>query len=230
MKVEQLTQDLISLSEGNIESVVLYGSAAADDQTKHYSDINVAVVLKNIEVSTLDQIQVPVRNWIKSGNPAPILLTSQQIQSSKDVFPIEFLDMKNSHRVLWGTNPFKDLLIEKTYLRHQLEFELRGKLIKLRQAYLESDARAVKINELMAKSLSTFTILFRGVLELTGRTAPTHKRDVWAALHTLTPIDLDALQAIWSLRENGKSGNAKELFERLLKTIQNVINFVDSHK
>ena len=69
----------------------------------------------------------------------PLLLDRRWIEDARDVFPIEFLELREHHVLLHGeTDPFADLPVNLDHLRLEVEQQLRGKLLHLWEAYLET--------------------------------------------------------------------------------------------
>lgn len=227
---EELTNKLKDTLGANLKTAVLFGSGAAEDRTRTHSNYNVLVIVQEMNMGTLKQLGPIARLWVKAGNPPPLLFTEDRIRQAEDVFPIEFLDIKASHRVLYGSDPFPALQVHTGRLRHQLEYELRGKLIQLRQRYMEADGNRRAVEELLQKSLSTFAALFKGVLRLLGQEPPSQRAQVFAALKSHVAIDEAALRQILDLRD-GKSASqsADELFAGLLTSVESVIDFVNDH-
>jgi hypothetical protein len=85
-----------------------------------------------------------------------------------DAFPIEFLDMQERHRMLLGPDPFAGLHIERHNLRLQCEQELRGKLMKLRQSYVESASSPADLEGILSVAVSSIAVLVRALLRLGG--------------------------------------------------------------
>lgn len=230
---EELTVALKSNLGDKLESVVLYGSAAADNQTKEYSDFNIFVLLSDMNLETLKSIMPIAKKWSKAGNPPPLLFTEKRMEQSKDVFPMEFLDIKDAHRLLYGKDPFVGLNLRNDNLRHQLEYELRGKLIQLRERYLQTDGKKKAVFDLMARSLSTFTALFRGLLRLVGDEVPLQRLDVWEKCAKHVSIEPQIFKKVDGLRDGMKSGDmeaADALFQEYLMSIEKTVEFVDKFK
>lgn len=228
---QELTERLKESLDTNLKAVILFGSAAIDDQTQKFSNINILVVLGEIGIDTLKKLGPLTRQWEKAGNPAPLLFTKSRFNQAADVFPLEFLDIKASRKILYGVDPLETLKIHTDNLRHQLEYELRGKLIQLRQRYLEIEGKSRDVEILIGKSISTFAILFKGVLRMIGEEPLPHRADVFGQLKKHVDIDEDTLHQILAQRENKRSiASADELFSRLLKTVESVIDFVDNFK
>ncbi|MCZ7399859.1 MAG: hypothetical protein O8C62_09345, partial [Candidatus Methanoperedens sp.] len=74
---------------------------------------------------------------LKQLNEIPFIFTKEELTDGVDVFPIEFLNIRQHHKIHYGDDILKDIEISKENLRHQLEFEFRSKLIHLRRQYLQ---------------------------------------------------------------------------------------------
>lgn len=230
MTPEQLTVKLKSIVGDNLISVVLFGSAAANDRTEGFSDFNLLVLVKDLNLSVLQSVAPMLRPWLAT-NPAPLFFSEKRFKEGRDVFPIEFLDMKESHRILWGADPFKKWIVPNEPLRLQLERELRSKLLLLQQKYLESEGDPKRVRDLLARSLSSFHVLFKTVLHLAGKDVPAKKKDAWKVLAKHVAIDHDALTVIHALRVNDKIAlqhDPEDLLERLMRSVRAAIDFVDA--
>lgn len=226
---EQLAEALRKEFGESLKSVIVYGSSVVGDTTKKYSDINVLVLVDRLDFEALKKAAPWVQRWMKHGHPAPFFFTADRIQRAGDVFPLEFLDIKDVHRVVYGADPFDRFTADPKKLRHELEYELRGKLIHLRERYMAAAGREKEVRVLLAEALSPITALFKGVLRLTGDPVPAKKEDVWAAVHRRAAVDSSVLREILELRDGRAARNfrSEETFRRLLESMENVVAFVD---
>jgi len=232
MTPEKLVEALKQDSADELRSVILYGSAATDDYIEKKSDYNVLVVTQTLGIQTLKAFSKAAVAWEKAGNPAPLLFTEERLAQATDVFPIELLDIYECHRVLYGENVVENLTIDPRNLRLQIEHELRGNLIKLRQRYLLTQGKNRAVIDLMTGSLSTFMVLFRATLRLFEKTVPMQKIVATELLASHLPFDVTIFKEIQHLRDGTKSEKGLEidpLFENYLKTIECVIDAVDAH-
>jgi len=214
----------------NLRSFVLYGSAASGEFNKKYSDFNTLIVLENLNLNELKKISAPVNKWIKKNNPPPLIFTKDRIQNSSDVFPIEFLDMRDNHNILYGEDPFAGLDIKTENLRLELEHELKGKLIKLRESYILTEGKPKKVQELLVKSSSTFLALFRNVLRLLGEMPPQKKMDAQNRLCDKLELDKSIFRTIYALKEGSQKPAGVDfevLINNYINFINKVIDFVD---
>jgi len=231
--LDVLVEKLRKALAGDLISVVLYGSAAAGDANPDFSDYNVLCVLSNIAPVQLSATESIFRWWREQGNPAPLLLTEQEVLSSSDCFPIEFEDIKAHHKLLYGSDVVSSITVDRCFYRAQVEHDLRAKLLRLRQkaSGILSD-RAVLLR-LMVDSVSTFCVLFRHALILNGANnggLPAKKRDIIARAQERFGIDPSPFNALLDHRE--QKGKSKEndpaaLLARYLNEIGKVIDAVD---
>lgn len=167
-RAERLAAELDRTYGSDLVSVVLYGSAARGEYVEGMSDLNVLVLLRDVAPATLRRASAIAREWVGEGNPPPLVMGIEEWRRSADVFPIELSDIRDAHRTLHGLDPFEGIRIDPADLRLQCEHEMKGKYIQLRERYLFSAGEPEELGMVLRKSLSTFLVLFRAVLRLTG--------------------------------------------------------------
>src|SRR3954469_842139 len=172
MTLDELVAQLRAAYGAELRAVVLYGSAAAGEHIANRSDYNVLVIVDTLALVRLRAAASVARAWGEAGNPAPLTLTTSEWRGSADIFPMEYADILERHKVLYGTPPFDGIRVDKRDLRLQLEQEAMGKLIKLRQGTLASGNDGARQVELLGASASAIMIIFRAFLRLQGAVAP----------------------------------------------------------
>ncbi len=225
-------EDLRASHGANLVSVILYGSAAAGDFVPKQSDYNLLVALDEITPVELRNAHACMREWQKLGHPVPVYFTVSELQNASDVFPIEFHFMEIARKVLYGKDVLADIKISDEFLRHQTEYELRSKLIRLRRAYIPASTSVERLVDLMADSLSNFASIFRAVLLLHGFTPPATKHEILALTVQELNIAGTAFEAIFNIRENNFAKSltdvtANELFTDYMQQIERVISSVN---
>lgn len=232
MKFEAFIDDLKAAHGRNLASVILYGSAAAGDFIPQASDYNLLIALHKITPKDLRNSHAVMREWTRLGYHVPVYFTVDELATAADVFPIEFHNMERARKVLFGADVLADLKINDQFLRHQTEYELRSKLIRLRRAYIPVSTSAEGLANLMAESLSSFASLFRAVLIMRGIEPPVAKHKIVA--RTVQELKLDGVpfEKIFNIRENNYAGalddvSANQLFGEYMEQIEAVIKAVD---
>ena len=171
MTLDELAARLSRAHGADLVAVVLYGSAARGERVEQRSDFNILVIVKSLTPAALRAAADTSREWGEAGNPPPLLMTEAEWRSSHDVFAIEIADILERHRVLTGALPDGPRRVDSSHLRHQLEFEAMGKLLRLRQGILYCDGDAAKEVELLVASRSAVLVLFRTLLRAHGERA-----------------------------------------------------------
>src|SRR5260370_16818434 len=158
-KLQELVDRLREAQQERLLSVILYGSAATGDHHAEFSDLNVLCVLTQVRAGGVAACAPVFKWWRGDGNPAPLILSEEEVRTSTDCFPIEFHDMQERRKVLFGKDVIEGLAIDKTFYRAQVEHELRAKLLRLRQkaAAVLGDKQALL--RLIIDSVSTFFVL-----------------------------------------------------------------------
>ncbi len=213
----------------NLQSVILYGSAADGEFHPDFSNVNLLCILRESSFANLTAMAPAVEWWTRQKRHAPLVLTRDELERSTDVFSIELLDMKQLHRVLLGEDVLSGLAIPMHLHRVQLEYELREKLILLRGRLL-TVANQKQLWELLLASLSTFTTLFRHGLIALGQTPPKAKREAVQALAAHIPFDPSAFLQLFDIREHKaetKQFDVNDVFTRYLAAVQQVTAAVD---
>jgi predicted nucleotidyltransferase len=169
MTLDELVTQLRAAYGARLSSVVLYGSAAGGDHIPSRSDYNVLVLLDSLDnAQSFVAASAVARAWREAGNPPPMTMTVEEWRRSSDIFPMEYADILERNRVLHGAPPFEGISVDRADLRLQLEQQVMGKLLQLRQGALLAGADGKRQSELVAASLSTMMVLFRAVLRLHG--------------------------------------------------------------
>ena len=215
----------------NLQSIVLYGSAASNEYQDDFSNLNLLCILRESSFSSLAAISPVVEWWHRQKHPAPLVMTRKELEHSTDVFSIELLDMQHHHRLLFGEEVLAGLQIPLVQHRAQLEYELREKLILLRQRLLETGDNDRALWELLLGSVSAFGTLFRHALLALGDAAPHSKREAIQILATKIPFEPSAFLQLLDIRDHKaerRQFDAKDVFARYLAAVQHVTSAVDT--
>jgi len=230
-QLDQLVERLRKALGPDLVSVILYGSAAVGDHNEKFSDYNILCVLSRITPAQLGATGPIFRWWREQSNPAPLLLTEHEVRTSTDCFAIEFQDIKEHHRILYGADVVSAIEIDRCFYRAQVEHDLRAKLLRLRQKASGVLSDKDVLRRLLADSISTFCVLFRHALILHGVEASGRKRDVIERARERFGIDPAPFNSLLDQREEKikpKDIEPEALLAAYMKEIGKVIDAVDS--
>ncbi|MDF1504177.1 nucleotidyltransferase domain-containing protein [Roseisolibacter sp. H3M3-2] len=172
MTLDELVAQLRAAYGDALRAVVLYGSAAGGDHVPERSDYNVLVVVDGLGMPQLRAVAATARAWAEAGHPPPLTLTAAEWRASADVFPMEYADLLERHRVLHGALPLDGVRVDPRDLRVEVEQQTLGKLLQLRSAIVATGWQPKRQLELLEQSLGTFMAVFRAVLRLHGERPP----------------------------------------------------------
>ena len=200
-ELNALVEKLKKAAGTNLESVVLFGSAAGGHYQPGHSDLNVLCTLERLDGPALEALRPAVEWWTAKGNPHVLMFSMDELRCSADVFAIELLDIKARHKVLHGEDCFAGLDVPMGLHRIELEHELRTKLIRLRQAYMEVSGDSKRLLRLLTDSITSFLTLFRHALIALGEEPPAHRHDVLDRLAARFSVDVSPFHAVLDIRE-----------------------------
>ena len=228
-KLTDLTARLQKAHQNRLVSVMLYGSGAGGGEHDRFSDLNVLYVLTQVTPAELAEAGPVLKWWREQGNPAPLLMSEHEVATSTDCFPIEFHDMQERRRVLYGKDVIAELEVDRSFYRAQVEHELRAKLLRLRQHAAGLLADPKRLLHLMLDSVSTFLVLARHALLLSGISPGWKKRETLEKLGEIgvDPAPFGQLLDARDESRNVAEGAAVSLFESYLRQIEALVSYVD---
>jgi len=229
-KITPYMKQMLKIHNGYIVSIFIYGSACGADYIKDVSDINSAIIFKELGLNELKRSLHIVNKGIRKRIVAPLFLTREHILTSGDTFPIEFSLMKESHILLYGEDVLKNLAIEPKHIRFICEQQLKGKLIRIRQAYLEIGLRKRGLEALIKESLNSLFPVFKGLLMLKGITHTRNKQESLKALSEAFGIDTEVFASILEDKKNNEKigGEDIEIFlSRYIEQIEKLAIIAD---
>jgi hypothetical protein len=227
----EIVGDYQSLYAGELISVILYGSAAGKDFLPGKSDLNFMIVLSEKGMEHLDRAFSVITKWRKRDVAIPLFLTEKYIDTSMDVFPIEYLNFRSHYIVAFGKDVLEGLRFDRRFIRLQCEREIKGKLLLLREAFIESLGKARSLKEVIRQSLPALVACFSALLYLKEMEVPTQKREVLRRTSEVFHLDAQVFEQLLGIKEERvKLGEAEliELFKKYLCEMDKLAIHVDS--
>jgi hypothetical protein len=207
----------------------LTGSVLRHGFDPRHSHVNVLVVARTLGAPQLDALSGAVSTRVRPPVD-PLFVSRDEIEQSLDVFPIEWAEVQQRHLLLEGTDVFQGLPIAKSALRLQCEHELRGKHLRLRQAFVLARSRPDHLIAAMRGGASGLATLMRTALRLRGETPPAHTPEVIERVASLYALDARALLIPHQLRSTRHRPGRDEMlahYRTFLAELQRLIAAVD---
>jgi hypothetical protein len=219
--VDSFVEGLKGIYGDSLVCAALYGSGASGEHAPRSSNINLAVVLKDTSMPSVKKASRLARKG-KFLCINPVFFTEDYVKSSTDVFPIEFLDIKENHIMLYGRDVFKDLDVDMRNLRFQCEQELKSRILNIKKAYLRTSNKAF-LKEILFKSLTSSLHILRNIVRLKGKPPSYKKEAVIDEVGREFSVDVGSFRDILRARNgNLRLGRARidELFASFVATLE----------
>lgn len=167
-ELDEFSSSMSELFRDNFVAAVLYGSSAKSENILNGSDANIIVVLKDFSLDRLSLAEKIVKRGKRKADISCVFYTENELKTAADVFPVEFADIKENYRILAGRDVVAEISVDTKNLRHQLEFEMRSKLLKLRGGWLNLKGSRTRLFNFLTGTGTSFLHLFNYAQKLSG--------------------------------------------------------------
>lgn len=157
--IDQLARDLDGIFDGRLECLVVYPGHQAD------GSVHSCALVTGLGFRDLTACLPLTESWHHRGIAVPLMLSSDELRRTVDIFPLEYASIVADYTVVRGSDPFKGLVINVEDVRRAVEGLAKSHLIHLREAFLESHGETTRIARLIAASAAPL----RGLLTQIAR-------------------------------------------------------------
>jgi hypothetical protein len=229
MTLDDLVAQLTHVHGDALQAVVLYGSAASGEDIAGRSDLNVLAIVHTMSLASLRALGQTMRAWQEAGHPPVLELTTAEWVSSADVFPMEYADILERHRVLAGSLPLEGVTVSLSDLRLQVEQEAMGKLLRLRRGVMLAGTDIDRQQELLRASLSTLLVIFRGVMRLQGDVPPRDGAQVIAAVSARCGFPAEPFERVLAYKRGSAmpSGDTERVLEGYVEGMTALVAYLN---
>jgi len=226
---ESFVPTLKDLFGDDLKAVILYGSAAKGNYVAGVSDVNILLLTGKTHPEEIMKLGSRAKKQIKKHKISLQFLTTTEFDNSADVFPMEYLDIQNSHILIWGNDIVKTLEITRTNLRHQIEERLRGSVHALRQALFASQGKSKLLSGVLTEWFGSQAALFRALLRLAeAPTVPDKPKELVDSIGSTFNMDPTGLYSLVKLREGDSHENASHIAVQVLQFLTLLVEKVDA--
>ena len=233
-EMQQLLQTYVKEVKGcfgeQLEGMLLYGSAVRGEFLPGRSNLNILLLVSSYDSAVLKKYSALHRQWSKEQIVVPLFLTEEELHLSAAVFPLEFLEIQEHHRVLGGRDPFIGFHVKADRLGEAVVQGMTSNLFRLRQRYVEGGGTDDATTILLPLSITATVPLLRGVQRLLGRPVLSHSEAVIKDVAEQLKLDLQGLLDALLLKRGQISPGPSEvprLFDRYLHTMTQLTRAVE---
>lgn len=206
------------------KSLTLTGAIAAGtfDSARH--SVRSVLVLQSIDLDMLRRFSEHGPKLGKRYIAAPLIMTDEYIKTSLDTFPLELLEISQTHITLFGDDPFADMTFDDAHIRLQCEREFKTILISLRQGLLAAAGRDKVLKAVELDIGDQLIRTLRGVLWLDGKRKSKPAADVVTEVESMAKRGMKGVRA--TLDVAGEHG--WDQFQSLYRDVETLTEMADA--
>ncbi|MDR1908954.1 MAG: hypothetical protein LBQ35_03445, partial [Spirochaetaceae bacterium] len=196
-----------------------------------FSDINILIILERNDTRKIFEAGKRTAALGRKHGITPLIMTREEFLSASDVFPLEYQDILEAHRVLFGNSGLEGLSLDSSHLRLQMEEKLRGALGDIRRMLIAAGGNEKTLGRLLSAWSGVGNTLFRGLLRLRGIEAPRQTGELLDRVEREYGVgagDFSRLNDFRNLSPAGSGEKPLELAASLLDSLSRLADAVNS--
>ncbi|MDF0644390.1 MAG: hypothetical protein P0111_10185 [Nitrospira sp.] len=220
--VQSYAKDVKQAFGERVEGLLIYGSAVRGEFLPGRSNLNMLLLMTSYDAAMLRAYAPLHKRWSKEQIVVPLFLAEQELNGLSALFPLEFLEIQDCHRVLGGRDPFVGYHINRDRLGDQVLQGFVGHVLRLRQRFAEAGGADDAVTILLPLSVTSVIPLLRGLQRLLNRPVSTHSDAAISDMAEHFKIDLQGLRDALALKRGQITPGRSEvprLFDRYLHAV-----------
>lgn len=197
-QLETLEKSVQSALGADLTALLVFGSLVRGEFREGTSDIELFLVLKEARHEKLDAVSNALAVARYAIRAEAMIVAADEIPRAGDVFPLLYDDIRRSHVLLLGADPFQGLEISNRHRRLRVEQELREAQIRLRRVQVDARGATEALVPPLLRKLRQLRLPMRALLELRGVEAPDGTDEILRAVGKLYGLETEPL---FKLRE-----------------------------
>ena len=154
----------------DLVSTALFGSAA-EGRLRPGSDVNVLFVLESFDAAKADAFRPALRTAHAALRVQAMIMLRAELSVAAELFAVKFNDIRSRHRMLYGPDLLKDMVIDEAELRHRLREVLLNLAMRLRERYAMVSLREELLVAVIADAAPPLRASAMALLKLRGTEA-----------------------------------------------------------
>jgi protein containing nucleotidyltransferase domain len=227
--LDKFIEELKNNLGDNLVSVIAFGSKANVEDAKN--NLNLMIVTNLLTAENLYTSVKPVQKWVKAKNPIPVIMNKDEWYSSFDVYAIEYADIKENYRIVYGEDLVPSICVNKYFLRLQCESELKNLLLKYKNCFLMNIKSDREMKKILGNVIKTLLVIFRSVLRLHDSAVPYRAVDIIEYASNYLSFNKIVMSKLAKVKYENEDYTKQELLfieAELLKDIQSMLKQVDA--
>ena len=237
-KLNKFIQELKDIFGISLKSVFIYGSKALSDAKQPENDVDLMVITDTLSGEDIRKCSKASKDWIYEGrifkravNPAPIFMSEKEWRNSADVYAMEYADIKENHRIVYGENLICDISVDKEDLRLECELQTKNLLMRFRNHYLLYSGNTAELQKSIVPVTKTLNAVFKTVLRLKNIEVSMSPHENLNKVHEIFDINKKLYEQLLCAKEKYcrlKKQEAVEIADEIVFELQKLLGYINN--
>lgn len=237
-KLNRFIEEITGVFDKRLKSIFIYGSKAGSESPQHETDLNLMIIVESLTGEDLKNCFTPVRRWTgeasifdRNKNPMPVFMGEKEWFNSADVYAMEYTDIKENHKILYGEDLICGIDIKKEDLRLQCEAEAKNLLMRFRGHYLMNSRCAKSVGDSFIPLVKTLNAIFKAVLRLKDLEVSVLAGENLGKVCEMADLDREFFEKLLCAKERRCGFSKKETYamaDMAVIQLQKLLEFVNN--
>ncbi len=195
---------------------------------------NLVVILSDDSIKHLVKAHSVASAVVHMGMEPPLVVSDKYIANSLDSFPLEFHNIKTDYiNLVSKKDILRDLEFEKSYIRLEMERELKSKNLLIKMAILDHYGKNKVLKNLIKVSVHSIEPIIKGLLFLFDEDIPLNHKDLMNKADDVTDFDISSLLTATDFtigKINIEKKDIPDFFEQFTAQLQDLTDHVEALK
>jgi hypothetical protein len=175
--LSRISAALVQSFAGDLRSLILFGSAA-EGRMRASSDVNLLIVLDRLDVDRLNGVAELIQMASAAVELHPMFMLLSELPLAAEAFAVKFDDIAHRHALLYGVDPFVDLVIPRALLIGRVQQVLLNLTLRARTSYAVNRNREEALTAAVADAAAPLRRSAHAILELRGTQSASPKESL----------------------------------------------------
>ncbi len=235
-QLDIFVSELKNIFGHRLKSIFVYGAKADISQNQLESDVNLIIITDSLTGDDLKNCSKPTLKWMGKGffkkqNPQPVFMGENEWFNSSDVYAMEYADIKDNYKIIYGENYIDKTDVKKENLRLQCEAETKNLLMKFRSHYLLFANSKKSMESSIVPVIKNCMAIFKAVLRLHNIDVPKSKHEIINKIHEISDIDQNLFEKLLYQKEKQYKISQNEIYEisnKIVSELTKLLEYVNN--
>lgn len=208
---QAIARDLQKTYGNDLICFAMFGLCAVDGAQFDGGDVQFLVVLKSLSYDLLASGLRISKRWRSKRLDPPWFVDHEFLNKSSDVFPMEFMEMREAYKVIAGEDVLQAIQVDPKDLRLQCEYHLKAQEMEFIRGFFDSGNSRSHLSTMAMNSMRRYIQILRALVRLSNQTPRAGVPEMFAQVEASTGIDLAAFRDMYKITSKGMRASAKDM-------------------